>query len=239
MKTTLLFSLVMLLAMACNTDRHPLLNITLLKDSTDEIPHPSYEDVRQFLDYSNPELLWYEVLIRERELTDVRYGTMSNSHLPPGAPNTITEQQRKVVVKRFLKQTEEMISKEMSSSKKEQSHLYYGIAEELNQMSHSLALHKVILISSNLLENTKAFSVYQSNGRKILVENPDSVIQIFNRVLPLEDLSGIAVYIIYSATPDDHELFVAMSSLYKTMLTKKGARVSIAGNLIPQTLIAP
>lgn len=239
MKTILLFGLILLFAIACNTDRQPLLDMTVLKDSTDEIPPLSYEDVRQFLDYSNTELIWYEVSIAQRELTDVRYGTIANSHLPKGEPNQTTEQQRKVVVKRFLKETESMLNQELVNGHKEQSHLYFGIAEELNKLTKSTSLRKIAVISSNLLENTKTFSVYRPQDQKLLLEHPDSVIRLFHSELPLDDLTGVSVYIVYPAIPDDHELFLAMSRLYKTMLTRKGARVHIAGNLIPETLSAP
>lgn len=239
MKTTLLFGLVMLFAIACKTDRQPLLNMIILKDSTDDIPHLSYEDVRQFLDYSNSELLWYEVSIRQRELTDVRYGRMVHSHLPKGEPNQTTEQQRKVAVKQFLKETEAIMGQELTLGSKEQSHLYFGIAEELNQLSRSQALQKVVVISSNLLENTKSFSAYRPQDQKLLQENPDSVIALFNRELPLGDLTGISIYIVYPATVADHELFVAMSTLYETMLSRRGAKVHIARNLIPQSLTRP
>ena len=239
MKTILLFGLILLFAIACNTDRQPLLDMTILKDSTDEIPHLSYEDVRQFLDYSNTELIWYEVSIAQRELTDVRYGIIANSHLPKGEPNQTTEQQRKVAVKRFLKETETMLGQDFQHGSQEQSHLYFGIAEELNKLSKGKAHHKVLVISSNLLENTNIFSAYRPKDLKLLQENPDSVINLLNDQLPLENLIGVKVYIIYPAIPEDHELFVSMSTLYKTMLTRKGAKVYIAGNLIPETLTAP
>jgi len=239
MKTIALLSILLLLAVACQTERSPLLEMSILTDSTDDIQPFSHEDVRSFLDYSNAELLWYEVSLRKRELTDVRYGRISESHLPVGQPNATTEQQRKLVVKRFLKQTEAMMQVKPFEGSKEQSHLYYGIADELNTLSKSKALHKIALISSNLLENTKAFSVYRGHDWKMLQEQPDSVIEIFNRELPLSDLTGIRVYIVYQATPEDHERFTLMSKLYQTMLSQKGASVSIAGNLIPETLTVP
>ena len=65
------------------------------------------------------------------------------------------------------------------------------------------------------------------------------MIRLFQEELSLEDLSGITIHIVYQATPEDHELFTAMSRLYETMLSRKGARVQIAGNLITSPLTAP
>ncbi len=239
MKTTILCILLILLVTACGRELRPLLDMVILKDSTDEMEPLSYEDVRQFLNYSNAELLWYEISIRQRELSDIRHGHISESHLAPGQSNAMTEQQRKLHVKRFLKDTEALLKQKPSQATKEQSYLYYGIASELNELSRNNAIHKVAIIVSDLLENTPAFSIYRTHDRQLLLEQPDSVIRLFQRELPLEDLSGIKVHIVYQATPEDHELFTAMSRLYETMFSRKGARVQVAGNLITSPLTAP
>jgi hypothetical protein len=238
MKTSILCIFLILLVTACGRELNPLLEMVVLKDSTDDIEPLSYEDVRQFLDYSNAELLWYAVSIRQRELSNIRHGHISECSLVPGQPNKMTEQQRKLQVKGFLKDTETMLKQKSLGTAKEQSYLYYGIASELNELSKSNAIHKVAIIASDLLENTPVFSIYRPLDRQLLLQKPDSVIELFQQELPLQDLSGITVHIVYQATPSDHELFTAMSKLYVSMLRGKGAKVQVAGNLIVSPVTA-
>lgn len=113
------------------------------------------------------------------------------------------------------------------------SSIYLPISKELTLLSKSNAQSKSLIIFSDLLENSADISLYGIQGRELLNHHPDVLIQRFEELSPLPNLLGINVYLIYQ--PDTiykDEAYKKISEIYKTMLVRKGAIVTIEANLL-------
>lgn len=237
----LIFTAVtIVLLSSCQQEKDPLLDLVVLHDQTELMSQVTYADVRELLIYDDPRLLWYEVGIKTRGLSDVPHGVVAMNSLPKANSNYVTEQQRKAQFLEFLKQTEAMMSSTRHiEGDKSASHLYVGIVEELNLLAKSKATNRMLFVSSDLHENTPWFSVYDDEDREQLLRHPDSVVKRFESHFPLGDLTSVKVYLVHSATPETQEIFEAMSKLYTYMLSAKGAQVHTMSNLVFTQSIEP
>lgn len=225
---------------SCQKEKDPLLDLVVLHDQTENMNQVTFADVRELLIYHDPRLLWYEVNIKTRGLSDVPHGVVAVNSLPEANSNYVTEQRRKAQFLEFLKQTEAMMSTTRHiEGDKSASHLYVGIAEELNLLSKSKATNRMLFVSSDLHENTSWFSVYDEEDRIQLLRHPDSVVRRFEERFPLGDLTGVKVYMVHSASTETQEIFEAMSKLYTYMLGAKGAEVYTTSNLVFTQSIEP
>ncbi len=234
--TAMIAFLLILIPSSCTRNQVSVLDMTILMDNTDTFNRISYDEVRSIFEFDR--FLWYEHNLKIRELSDVEQGISSEIHLPKCNTNEQIENNRKRQIQRFLAQTESMLAKdEFQSSDKTESHIYYGVAQELNRLaSQSSATNRVAIINSDMHEHTSLFSVYNDQDSTLLMDHPDSVIRIFNNALELEDLTGIQVVIVHRANANTNETFSHMARLYQMMLGLKGAQVHIVGSFNPSDL---
>ncbi len=110
------------------------------------------------------------------------------------------------------------------------SECYAGIAGELVLLSQSKANQKVLLVFSDLQENTPdGFSCYTIEGQELLFSNQDTVMQILQSQQQFpNNLKGITVYFIFQPRTrlEDRQYFI-MVNIYKRFLETRGARVII------------
>jgi len=229
---TLLMLLLSLILSSCTTSKQPIVDITILRDITDEqIRYTSYAEIREIFDFKK--YLYYEHKVRVRELSDIRTGVSAESLLPAATEADIPENSRKSQVRGFLTQTEQILKTNSNYADKQQSHLYYSIGEELNRLAlESKATNRIVIVNSNLLENNYAFSVYRDNDRRMLFEHPDSIIRIFERQIPLQNLKGVHIYLVHHSDPETDYLYTEMARLYSYYFGLKGAKVDVVANFI-------
>ncbi|WP_421751069.1 hypothetical protein [Croceimicrobium sp.] len=232
--------LMLVLISSCHKNKDPLLNLAILHDQTETMSQVTYSDLRKLLIYDDPRLLWYEVSVKTRGLSDIPHGVVEQSVLPEANSNQVTELRRKSQFREFLGNVQRMMTDATpSGNQRNASHLYVGIAEELVNLSTKKATNRIAVISSDLHENTDWFSVYRSEDRKLLLHCPDSVARRFEKTVPLGDLTGVKVYFVHLARPETQEVFEAMSKLYTNMLEAKGAKVYTASKLVFTQSIEP
>jgi hypothetical protein len=113
------------------------------------------------------------------------------------------------------------------------SSLYVPLARELNRLAESKAQRKIVVVYSDLEEASPVLVFRTPKTFKLLKDSPDSVERILEKELPLSDLTGIEVYVVFQPSEvNDSEMFRVVSGFYKNMLEKKGAKVTIGANLI-------
>ena len=112
------------------------------------------------------------------------------------------------------------------------SSIYIPIAHELNRLSQSYLDTKILLVYSDLIENTNQMSFYDSTKLSLVKKNPQLITKYFSSLVPLRNLNGIKVYLIYqpSNSVEDGQYRI-MSEYYKNLLESKGATVDIVANL--------
>lgn len=109
--------------------------------------------------------------------------------------------------------------------------IYKIMSEELNRLSESKADKRILIINSDLME--KSFiNFYDSTIFYRIKNTPDQLQKTLLKKYPLNDLSGIEVWIIYKPiNKTDSEKFEIISDFYKLLLKSCGANVNVRGNL--------
>lgn len=113
------------------------------------------------------------------------------------------------------------------------SSIYLPIAKELMMLCSSGSDRKVLVVYSDLMENTDQLSFYKEQSTAMLQSNSKGIKSIFESIQILPDLRGVQVYFIYQPSSQNADvLYKRISTIYKDLLTEKGARVYIQPNFI-------
>ena len=137
-----------------------------------------------------------------------------------------------------IKQLEDSIILNLSNSLSDtsgrsHSSVYLPIAKELTTLSLSEADTKILVVNSDLMENTQQLSFYDRLSFEKLHSNIDVIKNKFEKSYSIPNLKGIQVYLIYQPTSTSTDTaFKLISQVYKQLLTEKGAEVYIQANFI-------
>ncbi|MFA6924737.1 MAG: hypothetical protein WC223_10860 [Bacteroidales bacterium] len=238
MKTTnlLISALAILFVFAgCTTiNFKPQTNaVSVVVDLTDQfIAKPKPDEILSFL--NSGKNIWDGRIFNLRYITNVSYNPMFEKKIEEQNELLGNRYDRPKKVKQYNDEVKEII---ISSATKEDigrdnSEVWFSIATELNQLSQSGADKKVLLVYSDLMENSKRMSFYANDTWNLLKSNPIEIKEYFDSLVKLGDLKGVMVYFIYQPknTTDDENFRIA-SQLYKSMLEAKGATVHISANI--------
>lgn len=108
-----------------------------------------------------------------------------------------------------------------------QSECYYTICRLLQQVAESKCENRYLLIYSNLFENNRTFSVFNSGDKAKLFKDPNCIWGKLVKIAPLpESLHGIKIFIVYTSNNQgDEATFLQMFAMYKSNLERLGAKV--------------
>jgi hypothetical protein len=82
------------------------------------------------------------------------------------------------------------------------------------------------------MENTSEMSFYDRQKQELLKTNPDAISKYFEAQLPLQNLQGIKIYIVFQPNGiEEDERFKIVSGFYKKLFEAKGAVVEITANI--------
>jgi len=112
------------------------------------------------------------------------------------------------------------------------SECFRTIADELNDMKNNQAQKKILLIFSDLQENSDLFDCYKTKDQELLDKKQGEVLKIFEQanLLP-NDLKGIITIFIYDPRyRKDDQRYMSMVSIYKKLLESRGAIVKVQAN---------
>jgi hypothetical protein len=165
-------------------------------------------------------------------ISDVQYAPITHFEIPPRPVLLQNPGERQREINGFLSDISSSLEElKTEPSGKPKSEVYTSVAHQLNALASDNINEKHIIIYSDLFENTDLFSVYKESDRDLLCLNPDAVEKLFSNSVPLVDLKGISVDLIYTA-PDykSSKVYGYMSSLYRKILESKNAKVTISGS---------
>lgn len=115
------------------------------------------------------------------------------------------------------------------------SKIYQKVTRELIKMKSSNYDKKVMIIYSDMLENSNLFSFYGPDwktGIQKMTENPETTLEKLSRKGPaLPDLSEFQIYIITNRTPENDEKVNLSEQLWTTLLEYQGAVVTFNSGL--------
>jgi len=136
-----------------------------------------------------------------------------------------------IVFKTKLDESLSLISQEMGG--RQYSNVYVPFASEVNRMSLVKADTKILVLVSDLTENSEFLSFFAKNFKNDLQKSPKMIEEYFQKELPLaDDLSGLTIYIVHQPIEQDNVVFKKLSRVYRSMLEKRGAKVIVQANLM-------
>jgi hypothetical protein len=231
----MIFSISMLIA-SCNSPKHKTIEVSVLGDVTEKLlaqPNPS-ETLPLFHLNADP-LDGAE--FSYANMSDVSLNRRTAFSLAQGG-NSITTNQfdRKREVQKFEKSVTGFFdSLSTDTIGRDHSSVYLAIVQELNRLAKSKADRKILLVYSDLMENTQSVSFYDKRMISLLHSSPNTISGLLFSQLPIQNISGIEVHFVYQPkNANDDNAFRVVSGFYKKILEAKGAIVFISANLINQ-----
>jgi len=235
MKTTIAIIILIIgsvIIFACTTQNTTVTEVVVIRDITDsEITQPKPNDIIPSFDLDNYQ--WNGAKFRFIDITNVSYNYTFEANIKTENNWMGNEFDRKKKVKSFYDEVSRIFTeKNKEAIGKDNSEIYAPLARELNRLHKSTSDKKTILIFSDLMENTKGMSFYDKENLDLLKKNPDSIRKYFEAQVPLGNLQGIKIYIIYQPNNiKENEQFKIVSGFYKNILESKNAQVEIAANI--------
>jgi hypothetical protein len=240
--------LIIFLALSCN---HKIpapqsAAITVITDQTD--PHalaPVPEPILAL--YGFGEGKDKEAFFRLCAITDKKLNPVKELHLPDGTTtqkkNTLDQPlYRERCIQMFYTSVRLALSdstvRKQATSSLGHSEVFYTVSHELSLLAKRTGDRKVLLVFSDLQENSDLFTCYRQTSMALLRTSPDSIAAIFERTGTLpHDLTGITVFCAFA--PESREAdnnYMAMVSVYKKLLEKRGARIIVQAHNTSYTL---
>ena len=205
---------------------------SVINDLTDNfLSRPKPESIIHLYDFTNNK--WMEGEFNYIELTDLNINSIQHASIGTKSLFLRNEFKRKDEIKSFITKIDTIIpSSSNITSGKDNSAIYNPVAKELNRLGKSTTTNKIMLIYSDMMENTDKISFYDSDVLHGLKSKPEKMRQFFESQVKLNDLKGIRIYIIYQPmnTQQDNA-FNIVSNFYKQFFESKGATVEITANL--------
>lgn len=112
------------------------------------------------------------------------------------------------------------------------SECFSTIAGELQLMNSTKGVRNYLLLFTDLQENSSLYNCYSFANQKLLIQHPDTVVELFNatHLLP-NDLNNTKVIFVYQPrTREDDNRFNAMLKIYRKLLEPRGAIVKVQAN---------
>ena len=171
----ILIIVVRTIIITCNTENNNLNEVVVIRDITDKLlSQPKSDDIVRLFDLSNSQ--WNGARFRFVDITDVSYNHTSEVSINAENQWMGNEFDRARKVKNFYAELSRIlndISKETIG--KNNSSIYFPIAKELNKLSQSKSSKKILLIYSDLMENTGEMSFYDNAKFNLLKTNPEII----------------------------------------------------------------
>ena len=221
-------------ANACNARQHNTSEIAIMLDVTEPLlAWPKADELQQLYKLENDNM--NGVRLHVSELNDVSYNRQTPFVLEQGGSALTTNRfDRKHEVEAFLEGIAlyfDSITHDTLIGRPKSS-LYIPLAMQLNSLSESNAEHRVLVVYSDLLENSSQLNLYDPETLSQLKNKPDTIAARLKRMTALNDLTGIHIYIVFQPrdTASD-DTFRSVSGFFKTYFEQHGADVTVTANL--------
>lgn len=206
-------------------------DVIVLSDVTDSlIAKPDGVELISFLNTSNK---WDGISFTLSSISDVSIGKTDKVFIKAESRWLGNEIKRTRDLKAFYNSVEELLAR--SSGEvigRKQTSVYIPIVTSLTSLAESSSNKKVLIVYSDLMENTNEFSFYDPQTLSELKTKPEVALGKLDSLLHLPSLRGVDVVFVYQPhnTTED-SAYRIVSWFYKSMLEKAGAHVVITSNL--------
>jgi len=226
--------MVIVTFVACTKAPSPFsTEIVVLHDITElQQSKPDANGIFAMLNFSGDKR-WNGVIFHYSEISDVSYNRFSEAKINTAEMWLSNELERDKEIKNFKNEVSKILDEVNKDSEgKNNSSIYLPIAHELNKLAKNKAQRRVLLIYSDLMENTMDISFYDKKQFSLLITNPDTIHKKLDQMQSLQNLNGIEVNFIYQPIDSQNDkVFTVISSFFKKLFEDKGAKVNISANI--------
>ncbi|MBI4930852.1 MAG: hypothetical protein HY841_08835 [Bacteroidetes bacterium] len=230
---TLILAAAIIFLAARALTKTTITEVTLMKDITDaHLSQPYPEDVLRLYDLKKDK--WSGSVFRFINISDVNYNNVSQTSIESASQWLSNDFERDEEVKQFVGSIKRILTDTMNEKiGRNRSSVFVPVAHELKRLNESKADRKILLLYSDLMENSEELSFYKSEKLILLKKNPQFFRDYFDKQAKLDSLTGIEIHIVYQPkdTKENQE-FIVVSEFYKVFLESKGAKVEISANLV-------
>jgi len=248
MKTTILnvlvgFAIILLaMAMGCWIVKHAKITafekqtttaMSVLSDITDSLKSkPDSKELISMLKLQDPKYpeMWNGVILRTTVLSDVDLNRTEQISLPAQNPWLSNEFERAKEIDGLKKQTNESIKRLNTETGKRNSSLIQPILNETTRLKQSKADIKILLVYSNLMENTSELNLYKKRDFDSFTKAG-----LVSQGLEKSEISltGVKIYFVYEPVNSlDNSRYLKVSEILKTYFEDMGATVYRQANFI-------
>lgn len=121
------------------------------------------------------------------------------------------------------------VTENKSTPELHNSECFRIIATEIQTMIHNHERENILLVFSDLQENSELFNCYKKTSQEFLHQNPTEVSKIFeNTNLLPKDLKSIKIFFVFAPkNRDEDKRYMDMIGIYKNLFESRGAIVKV------------
>jgi len=212
----------------------PTTEVVLLRDVTESfIAQPNATEVLRLYNLSGDNR-WNSAEFSFSSVTDVSYNPVSEIKIEAANEWLSNEPEREKEIKAFRNGVTAILARAAKDTiGKWHSSIYFPMTQRLIDLSKSNAEKRILLIYSDLMENTGGISFYNGKEFSLMKSNPDLLRNSLEKIQQLPSLAGIEVYMIYQPRSTEEDIqYKVVSDFYRNMLQRKGALVHVSANLL-------
>lgn len=231
--TVLLATSALTLLYSCNSTGQYKAEASFMIDKTDSnlLAQPDVNAIKQLIPADKDN--WQGYRYRQQIISDADVNPIYEEDLASSCEYLSNIYDKTDEVQKFFSGIDTALQKTKSVNLvKTHSSIYAPMVKELNHLSESTAKRKVLVIYSDMMENSYLANFYEKSTIIKLQNTPEEIQQQFEKALPIGNLKGIEVNIIYQASNNEaSRVFTIVSGFYKKLLEDKGAKVNISANM--------
>ena len=230
-KHTFLALLILILNASCqNSSVAEMTEIAVVIDQTDPLLiKPNPEEIINQLNID--ENIWQGIRLTVGYVSDMDVNGTTIIQLPRNSRLTGNSQIRKAAVERFKMQVRSCFKITDFEKSKDHSIIYRTMAKHLNTLAASTANAKILLVYSNLMENSEV-RFYDTETLSMISKSPEAIQKKLDKQLNIRNAEGVRVWFIYKPSSfEDNSLYMTIARFYKQILERKGATVHIEQSL--------
>lgn len=214
--------------------------VTTVVDITDHRQlYPDAESILPLFNFNNDENS--ETTFKICTVTDRELNPDIEFHLPNGIETEKSNSEddldfRKKVIVQFFSSIRNTIAefntKVKSDTSVAHSECFKSISNELQNMVKHKNDKRILLVYSDLQENSVFFNCYNKSNQRLMQTSPEKVAGVFEKAMLIpEDLKGISVCFVYNPISREDDIrFMSMLKVYKKLLLSRGAKVSVSAS---------
>ncbi|MBN1822019.1 MAG: hypothetical protein JW833_14960 [Prolixibacteraceae bacterium] len=247
MKTisSVLFLIAIILVSSCKKEVPPTTGITVLIDVSDEkFRSPDFvsgntASILKIMKIDNDEGKFAGGSVKFSLINDISDSQSQQVSLKTGKPGLMGENPliRNDEVNKFISDIESVFTKTVNSAEwgTDESKIYQKVARELNNLNEQESDRKVLIIYSDMLENSSLFSFYGPNAKTAIekyIATPNETLEEFSRSAPkINTLNNIGIIIITNRNNENDNLVNLSERFWTAMFSNLGATVSFSSSL--------